>query len=290
LFTFAGFYFTRESKNWQEAEPMKRSKSNILTGMLVVSVLLAGCGGGVQPTATKAVEAPKPIELNISAAVSMKDALAEIQTNYQKKAPHVKLLYNLGASGSLQKQIEQGAPADIFISAAPKQMNELEEKNLVNKATRKNLIENKLVLVVPKNSTLNLSKYEDLQKDEVKQISIGETKVVPAGQYAEQVLKKMAIWDKVQSKIVFAKDVRTVLTYVETGNVAAGIVYKTDAASSSKVKIAATAPEGSHAPIIYPAAVLTGSKNAKAAEEFLAYMAGPEGKPVFEKHGFLMGN
>jgi molybdate transport system substrate-binding protein len=290
LFTFTGFYFTRESKNWQEAEPMKRSKSNILTGMLVVSVLLAGCGGGVQPTATKAAEAPKPIELNISAAVSMKDALAEIQTNYQKKAPHVKLLYNLGASGSLQKQIEQGAPADIFISAAPKQMNELEEKNLVNKATRKNLIENKLVLVVPKNSTLNLSKYEDLQKDEVKQISIGETKVVPAGQYAEQVLKKMAIWDKVQSKIVFAKDVRTVLTYVETGNVAAGIVYKTDAASSSKVKIVATAPEGSHAPIIYPAAVLTGSKNAKAAEEFLAYMAGPEGKPVFEKHGFLMGN
>jgi molybdate transport system substrate-binding protein len=267
---------------------MKKWAGYLLLGVLAISLLVAGCGGSSQPAATKAAEAPKPVELNISAAVSLKDALAEIQTNYQKKAPHVKLLYNLGASGSLQKQIEQGAPADIFISAAPKQMNELEEKNLVNKSTRKNLVENKLVLIVPQNSTLNLGKYEDLQKDEVKQISIGETKVVPAGQYAEQVLKKMAIWDKVQNKIVFAKDVRTVLTYVETGNVSAGIVYKTDAASSTKVKIAATAPEGTHAPIIYPAAVLAGSKNSKAAEEFLAYMAGPEGKPVFEKYGFVM--
>ena len=268
---------------------MKRSKRGIFAGILVAFMLVAGCGGSSQPKAPKAMEVSKPIELNISAAVSLKDALAEIQTNYQKKMPHVKLLYNLGASGSLQKQIEQGAPADIFVSAAPKQMDELAEKNLLNKATRKNLVENKLVLIVPKNATLSLSKYEELQKDEVEQISIGETKVVPAGQYAEQVLKKMAIWDKVQSKLVFAKDVRTVLTYVETGNVSAGIVYKTDAASSTKVKIAATAPDGTHAPIIYPAAVLAGSKNAKAAEEFLAYMAGPEGKTVFEKYGFTMG-
>ena len=250
----------------------------LFLGVMAISLLVAGCGDASQPT-----------ELNISAAVSMKDALAEIQTNYQKKAPHVKLVYNLGASGSLQKQIEQGAPADIFISAAPKQMNELEAKNLVIKATRKNLLENKLVLIAPKDSTLSISKLEDLQNDTVKQISIGETKVVPAGQYAEQALKKLGVWDKVQRKIVFAKDVRTVLTYVDTGNVDAGLVYKTDAATSSKVKILATAPDGSHAPIIYPAAVLTGAKNQKAAEEFLAYLAGPEGKTVFEKYGFVMG-
>ena len=269
---------------------MKKTMVLILAVVWLLGMLAAGCGG--QPAAPKA-EAPKPaavqsVELNISAAVSLKDALAEIQANYQKKAPQVKLVYNLGASGSLQKQIEQGAPADIFISAAPKQMNELAEKNLVNKATRKNLLENKLVLVVPQNSALNLSRFEDLQQAEVKQLSLGETKVVPAGQYAEQVLKKLAIWDKLHSKIVFAKDVRTVLTYVETGNVDAGIVYKTDAASSQKIKIAATAPAGSHEPIIYPAAVLAASKNAKAAEDFLAYLASPDGKTVFEKYGFVM--
>ena len=268
---------------------MKNLSRVLLLGAVTISLLVAGCGGASQPPAPKAADAPKPVELNISAAVSMKDALAEIQTNYQKKAPHVKLVYNLGASGSLQKQIEQGAPADIFISAAPKQMNELEAKNLVIKATRKNLLENKLVLIAPKDSTLSISKLEDLQNDTVKQISIGETKVVPAGQYAEQALKKLGVWEKIQSKIVFAKDVRTVLTYVDTGNVDAGLVYKTDAAVSKKVKILATAPDGSHAPIIYPVAVLTGTKNQKAAEEFLSYLAGPEGKSVFEKHGFVMG-
>ena len=268
---------------------MKNLSKVLLLGAVTISLLVAGCGGASQPPAPKAADAPKPVELNISAAVSMKDALAEIQTNYQKKAPHVKLVYNLGASGSLQKQIEQGAPADIFISAAPKQMNELEAKNLVIKATRKNLLENKLVLIAPKDSTLSISKLEDLQNDTVKQISIGETKVVPAGQYAEQALKKLGVWDKVQRKIVFAKDVRTVLTYVDTGNVDAGLVYKTDAAASKKVKILAIAPDGSHAPIIYPAAVLTGTKNQKAAEEFLSYLAGPECKSVFEKHSFVMG-
>ena len=268
---------------------MKNRSKVLLLGAVTISLLVAGCGGASQPPAPKAADAPKPVELNISAAVSMKDALAEIQTNYQKKAPHVKLVYNLGASGSLQKQIEQGATADIFISAAPKQMNELAAKNLVINATRKNLLENKLVLIVPKDSTLSISKLEDLQNDAVKQISIGETKVVPAGQYAEQALKKLGVWEKIQSKIVFAKDVRTVLTYVDTGNVDAGLVYKTDAAASKKVKILATAPDGSHAPIIYPAAALSGTKNQKAAEEFLAYLAGPEGKSVFEKHGFVMG-
>ena len=193
-----------------------------------------------------------------------------------------------GASGSLQKQIEQGAPADIFVSAAPKQMDELETKNMVHKATRKNLVENKLVLIVPQNSTLGLVKFEDLTKASVQKISVGEPTVVPAGQYAQQVLQKLGIWDQLKDKAVLAKDVRTVLVYVETGNVDAGIVYKTDATSSNKTKIVATAPEGSHTPIIYPAAVLSGSKQQKSAEAFLAYMAGPEGKPVFEKYGFVM--
>lgn len=257
----------------------------LMTAMLIVAAITTGCGGE-KPAAP--ATPPQKVELNVSAAVSLKDALAEIQKNYEAKNSNIKLVYNLGASGALQKQIEQGAPADIFISAAPKQMNDLEEKNLVNKATRKNLVENKLVIIVPTTSTLNITKYEDLTKDEVQKLSIGETASVPAGQYAQEVLKKLGIWDKIQNKAVLAKDVRTVLTYVETGNVEAGIVYKTDAASSDKVKIAATAPEGSHQPILYPVAILSGTKQQKTAEDFLTYLSTPECKAIFEKYGFTM--
>lgn len=256
-----------------------------IVSIFLVMILAVGCGNNPAPKQAAA----QPVEINISAAVSLKDALAEIEKNYQTKNPNVKLILNLGASGTLQKQIEQGAPADIFISAAPTQMNELEAENLVNKATRKNLVENKLVMIVPQNSALNLSKYEDIVKPEVGKFSIGEPTVVPAGQYAQQVLQKMGIWEKVKDKAVLAKDVRTVLTYVETGNAEAGIVYKTDAASSSKVRVVAAAPEGSHQPIVYPVAILAGAKQPKAAEDFLTYLTSTESKAVFEKYGFTMG-
>ncbi|SDF63155.1 molybdate ABC transporter substrate-binding protein [Sporomusa acidovorans] len=256
--------------------------SVILSLIVAVIFSLAGCG------AEKSAQQTQMVEINISAAVSLKDALAEIQQNYQTKNPNIKLIYNLGASGSLQKQIEQGAPTDIFISAAPKQMDELEAKDLINKATRKNLVENKLVVVVPKESKLIITKYEDLTQDAVQKIALGETATVPAGQYAQQVLQKLGLWDKLKDRVVFAKDVRTVLTYTETGNVEAGIVYKTDAASSDKVKIVATAPEGSHQPIVYPIAVTSGSKQAKAAEAFVEYLFSAESRAVFEKYGFVM--
>lgn len=264
-------------------------KTKILTITALViaaAVAITGCGGDKQ---TPPAAQQQPIELNISAAASLKDALGEIQKNYQAKNSQLKLVFNLAASGTLQKQIEQGAPADIFISAAPKQMNELEGKNLINKATRKNLVENKLVVIIPTDSKVSVTKFEDLVQAAVQKVAIGETATVPAGQYAEQVLKKLGIWDKVKDKAVFAKDVRTVLAYTETGNVEAGIVYKTDAVSSKKVKVVADAPEGSHQPIVYPIAALAGSKQQKAAEDFIAYLFGTEGKAIFEKNGFVMG-
>lgn len=264
---------------------MKNRFLLFLLSILLVTSLMIGCSSQKQITPATP---PQKIELNISAAISLKDALEEIQKNYEIKNPNIKLIYNLGSSGALQKQIEQGAPADIFMSAAPKQMNDLDSKKLVNKTTRKNLVENKLVIVVPKTSTLNITKYEDLTKDDVQRISIGETSSVPAGQYAQEVLKKLDIWDKTKDKAVLAKDVRTVLTYVETGNVEAGIIYKTDAAASDKIKIVATAPEGSHQPIVYPVAVLSESKQTKAAEDFLTYLSTPESKSIFEKYGFTM--
>jgi molybdate transport system substrate-binding protein len=257
---------------------VKKWSLGILIVVCVV-LLVAGCGEN---------KAPATIELNVSAAVSLKDALGEIQQNYAKKNPNVKLFFNLGASGNLQKQIEQGAPADIFISAASKQMDELEAEGLVTKSTRKNLVENKLVLIVQKDSTIVLNKFDEIVQDSVKQLAIGEPETVPAGQYAREVLTKLGIWDEVKGKAVLAKDVRTVLAYVETGNAEVGVVYRTDAASSDKVKIVAVAPEGSHKPIVYPAAVLTSSKQPQAAADFLDYLFDPASKAVFEKYGFEM--
>jgi molybdate transport system substrate-binding protein len=265
---------------------MKKNLVFLFICVCLISMITAGCSGKSEKAPDQAAQT---VELNVSAAVSLKDALTEIQKQYEVKNPNVKILYNLGASGSLQKQIEQGAPADLFISAAPKQMDELDAKNLINKVTRKNLVENELVLVIPVNSTLDINQFNDLVKPTVGKVSIGEPSVVPAGQYAQEVLRKLNIWDKVSGKAVLAKDVRTVLTYVETGNVEAGIVYKTDAASSTKVKIAAIAPEGTHQPIVYPAAVLTSGKQQKAAEDFFAYLMNPESKAIFEKYGFTMG-
>ncbi len=256
---------------------------SLLVMLIVLCLLVVGCGG-------KATEQAKsqPVELTVSAAVSLKDALTEIQNNYQAKNSNVKILYNLGASGSLQKQIEEGAPADIFISAAAKQMDDLDKKNLIKKETRKNLVDNQLVLIVPNNSTLQITRFEDLTKSDIKQFAMGAPESVPAGQYTQQVLKKLNLYDALQPKVVLAKDVRTVLTYVETGNAEAGTVYKTDAIISDKVKIVATAPEGTHDPIIYPIAEIAATKQAKAAEDFIAYLSGPESKVVFEKYGFVM--
>ena len=155
--------------------------------MLLCVVGLSGCAG-VKEAPPAAVQT---IELNVSAAVSLKDALMEIQKNYQVKHPEVKLLYNLGASGSLQKQIEQGAPADIFISAAAQQMNSLADKKLVNTTTRKNLVRNQLVIVVPKASTISINDFTGLTQTGINKIAVGEPNVVPAGQYAQQVLQKL---------------------------------------------------------------------------------------------------
>lgn len=261
---------------------MKRIKAACIAAICLTG-LVAGCGGEQKAAAPQA-----PVELTVSAAVSMKDALTEIQQAYQAKNPNVKLAFNFGASGALQKQIEEGAPADIFISAAVKQMDELAKKKLIKEDSRKDLLLNQLVLIAPKASALALTGFGDLAKAEVKQFAMGAPESVPAGQYTQQVLKKLGIDGSVQPKTVQAKDVRTVLAYVETGNVEAGAVYKTDALVSDKVKIIAAAPADSHAPIVYPMAVLAGTKQPAAAEAFAAFLRGAESKAIFEKYGFAL--
>jgi molybdate transport system substrate-binding protein len=222
--------------------------------------------------------------LTVSAAVSLKDALDELGKQYQKSHSGTTIQFNYGGSGTLQHQIEQGAPADLFVSAAEKQMDTLSSEGLIDNATRRDVVANSLVLIVPSGSS-SVQSFQDLTKTEIKVIALGEIATVPAGQYADQTLKKLGL-DAVEKKAVYAKDVRQVLTYVETGNADAGMVYQTDAATSAKVRVVATAPANSHDPIVYPGAVLKGSKNEAASRGFLDFLSGSDARAVFEKLGF----
>lgn len=240
------------------------------------------------PTITSApVVAQSNTSLLVSAAASLKDVLEEIKPLYQQNKPNVKISYNFGSSGALQQQIEQGAPTDIFISAAKKQVDALEQKGLLVAGTRNIIAKNRLVLVVP-NNFVGLTSFYNLKDAKVKKIALGEPRSVPAGQYAQQVLEKLKIWNQVKSKLVFANNVRQVLASVETGNAEAGLVYVTDAKMSNKVKIVVAADEKYHSAIIYPLAVVKRSKNLAAAKEFSQFLSSEQTKTVFKKYGFIM--
>jgi molybdate transport system substrate-binding protein len=193
--------------------------------------------------------------------------------------------FNYGGSGTLARQIEQGAPVDVFFSAAEKQMDELAAQGLIVADTRRDLVGNALVLIAPAQSTA-LHSFQDLSNAAVKTIALGETSTVPAGMYARQTLEHLGLFAAVEKKIVYAKDVRAVLTYVETGNADAGLVYQTDANTSTKVRVVAVAPADSHDPILYPAAVLRDAKDKAAARAFLEFLQGSDARAVFQKYGF----
>jgi molybdate transport system substrate-binding protein len=193
---------------------------------------------------------------------------------------------NLGSSGTLAAQIDQGAPADVFLSAAAKPMDELEANGLIVVGTRRNLLRNSLVLIAPLDSKLR--DFQGLADSSIRLIALGDPASVPAGQYGRQTLIALHLLDKLNSKFVFAKDVRQVLTYVETGNADAGLVYATDAQASGKVRVVATAPESTHDPIVYPAAVVKGTHNDEAARRFVEYLGNPAANAIFVKHGFTI--
>ncbi|MCR4434978.1 MAG: molybdate ABC transporter substrate-binding protein [Clostridiales bacterium] len=271
---------------------VKRFLAVLIAALILTGITACGAGGSGQSQAPAAQEATKGttkqtknVALTVSAAASLKDAMEEIKKNYESEKPGTTITYNFGASGSLQQQIEQGADVDVFVSAAEKQMNALEEKGLLLDDTRKDLLGNRVVLVVPKDSTA-VGDFKDLTGEKVRKVALGEPASVPAGQYAEEALTKLGMLDAVKSKAVYGKDVKTVLAWVETGDADAGIVYETDAKVSHKVKVAAAAPQNSYTPVTYPAAVIKAGKNTDSAREFINYLYSEKSKPVFEKYGF----
>lgn len=224
--------------------------------------------------------------ITISAAASLKDVMTEIRKTYETENKTDNLLFNFGGSGSLQQQIENGAPVDIFISAAQKQIDELDKKNLLVKTSKVNLLKNEVVLVTPISSKIAIKSFKDLLNNKIVNIGIGEPKSVPAGQYSLEIFNKLGVAEKVNSKLVYGKDVRTILSWVETGNVDAGIVYKTDAILSDKVKIVSTAPKDSHTPVVYPAAIIAGSKVQNESKKFLKFLKSKKATDIFIKFGF----
>jgi molybdate transport system substrate-binding protein len=224
----------------------------------------------------------------VSAAASLRESLTEIGNRYTKSRPDTTVRFNFASSGTLQQQIERGAPVDVFISAADKQMNTLAEKNLIIHSTRRVLAHNELVLVVPRSSALVVKSFSDLGNPAVRRIALGASASVPAGQYAEQMLRKLSLWSRVQPKAVQGKDVRGVLTQVALGNVDAGLVYRTDAATSPQVRIVKAAPKGSHQPINYPMAVVTSTRHSAAARAFLRHLQSPSAKAILKRRGFVV--
>ncbi|MFF2482305.1 molybdate ABC transporter substrate-binding protein [Paenibacillus sp. NPDC058071] len=258
----------------------KFKKAAVLSILLALGVLLAACGSADKGKASE------PVELTISAAASLTDALQEIKGKYEAAHEGVTLAFNFGASGALQQQIEQGAPADLFLSAASKNMAALVDKQLIDANKQTNLLANELVVVVPADGGSELASLNDLAKETIGKIAIGIPESVPAGNYAKEALTKAGIWDALQAKTVQAKDVRQVLQFTETGNVDAGFVYRTDALTSEKAKIALTVDPADYPPIVYPIGLVKASKHAEEAEAFYSYLQSAEALDVFKAYGF----
>lgn len=254
---------------------MKKYKLICLVLMISLSILLAGCSKAQEKTDK---------EITVSAAASLTDALDEIGEKYEENTG-TKISFNFAGSGTLRQQIEQGAPVDLFISASQKQMDQLEEKDMIEKETRTDILKNRLVLVVSREMADRISSIDDLAQKNMS-LSIGTVDVVPAGDYAKEVLSSLGLWDKMKGDIVYAKHVRQVFSYVESNETSAGIVYKSDAALSKNSVMKQVFAEDTHTPILYPAAIVSDCKNSQNAKNFLDYLKTEDAKEVFQKYGF----
>lgn len=248
--------------------------------LLLAVLATPGCGGGGEGEAGEVV-------LTVSAAASLREALEAIASEFQARHPGVEVRLNLASTGTLQQQIQRGAPVDVFVSAATAPTEELQRRALLEEGTRRAFAGNELVLIVPAAGASPIHSFEDLAARRAARVAIGAPASVPAGAYALQVLRSLGIDGAVLAKAIRGQHVRQVLGYVELGEVDAGIVYATDAATSARVRVVAHAPQRSHDPIRYEAAVVAGARHPAAARAFVAFLARPEAQRVLRGLGFL---
>lgn len=241
-------------------------------------MMLGGCSG--QGTA----KADIPTELTLSVAASLTDCMATLEEAFKEQYPNITLKMNFGASGALQQQIEQGAPVDLFISAGTKQVNALEEAGLLEAGTNENLLRNRLVLITPQNG--EILTFKGLGEGTFSKLAVGEFESVPVGQYTREVLDTLEIYDEVEEKLVFAKDVREVLSWVESGNADAGVVYETDAMISDKVVISDVADESWHKPVMYAMGIIKDTTHLEETKLFTEFLGTEEAREIFASYGF----
>lgn len=258
-------------------------KKSMVCMLAIVMLLLAACGNKADSGETGK---EKNVELTISAAASLTDALGELKSLYEARHEGVTLSYNFGASGALQQQIEQGAPADLFLSASTKNMKALVDGGYIEESDQANWLKNELVVVVPAGQEGELLGLGDLTSDAVKVIAIGIPESVPAGGYAKEALTSAGLWEQLEPELVQAKDVRQVLQYVETGNADVGFVYKTDALSTDKTAIAFTVDAQSYSPVNYPSGIVKNTDHREEAKAFYDYLRTQEALDVLIKYGF----
>jgi len=257
----------------------------LAAGLLAAAVLVVSACGGSEEQSGSANQT-----LTVSAASSLKDAFTEIGKEFESQHPGVKVDFNFASSGDLAQQITAGAPVDVFAAASTKETDDLGNRNLLIKDTVIKPVGNDLVLVGPATSGNKITTFEDLGKSDIGKIAIGNPATVPAGRYAQDALAFYGLWDSLQPKLVYGESVRQVLDYVAQGEVDAGLVYTTDAKSrTNDVRVVATAPAESHKPIIYPMAVIAGTKQEQLARQFLELVTSKDGQSVFEKYGFKNG-
>ena len=249
----------------------------IASTIVLAFTVFAGC----------ASEKQKPTELSVFAAISLSDALAEIGTTFTAENG-VKVFYNFAASTTLQRQIEKGAPADVFISASPRQVIALEASGLLEAESHRNLLTNRLVVVSDETERISVDTPADLAAPEISRIAIGHPSIVPAGAYAKEALMHFGLWETLRPKLIFGVDVRATLAYVTSGNVDLAIVYKTDTTLSDAIKVLYQMPSEAHTSIIYPAVVLKNSQQKQWARKFIIYLQSAEKSKIFEKHGFTV--
>ena len=225
-------------------------------------------------------------ELAISAAASLTEALTELTSAYETDNEGITFSLNFASSRKLATQIEQGAPADVFLSASSDDVRRLKEKGLLVESSIVDFAENSLVLISNKGVTNPVSSFQQLKSASFDHLSIGEPDTVPAGKYTKEVLEHLGLWLPLQDKLVMGSDVRQVLTHVEMGNADYGIVYASDAFVSDKVIVVAKADPATHSPIIYPGAVMIESEHQNEAQEFLDFVASEKGRTILQKYGF----
>jgi molybdate transport system substrate-binding protein len=255
-------------------------KSLILT-LCMFLLVLSGCQ-------SKQTESNEPETLTVSAAASLKDSVLDLKKQLEKDYPDIQVTFNFGSTGALRRQIEQGAPIDVFLSASRDDYEELVHKELIARNEGNAFLTNELVVISQKKAKLN--SIEDLLSTN-KKVAIGTPDVVPAGTYAKEALENMEVWDALQQQFIFAKDVRHVLTLVEEGAVEAGIVYKSDLSSAGdSVKILQEINPANHSKIEYYASIISTSKHSKEAEIFYDYITSPSNQSIFENYGFTSSN